>query len=307
MKKTLLIALLATTMTVPNAYSASSARNGATDNRIKTFVYDEHEVYRIKGYYGYSTTLQFSKKEQIESINLGDSVAWSVTPLKSHRNIMMIKPLLENAHSNMTVITDKRIYSFELSAAKSNVPWNGRIAYRLMFKYPQEQDMLLANFADQYPRQKASEAVISENVSPDAWNLDYTFSGSKTLHPVRTFDDGKFTYFQFSDIETTPAIFLVDEDGKESLINFTRKGKYIVVERLGRQFTLRDGDDVVACIFNESFPERKADPLSPAIISDQAERPAQASDEIIVEEHTKDGIKYSTFPARYNEKKQDRD
>ncbi len=38
------------------------------------------------------------------------------------------------------------------------------------------------------------------------------------------------------------------------------QGKYLVVESLGRQFTLRDGD-TTTCIFNDSYPDIEADPL----------------------------------------------
>lgn len=266
MKRPLLYTLLAATLISPPAFAGTKPRDGAMDGRIKTFVYDEQEVYRVRGYYGYSTTLQFSPEEAIESISLGDSVAWQATPVKSHRNILMIKPLLKDAHSNMTVLTTKRIYSFELSAAKSTVPWNDNISYRLTFQYPDEQDEALANFAALHEPGYTNHANVSTHVAPDSWNFDYSFSGSHTLHPVRTFDNGKFTYFQFADMETTPAIFVVDEQGEESLVNFTRQGKYIVVERLARQFSLRDGPDIVACIFNEGFPERSdQDPLSPSL------------------------------------------
>jgi type IV secretion system protein VirB9 len=269
MKHPLLYALLAATLIAPPAVAGTKPRDGAMDGRIKTFVYDEQEIYRVKGYYGYSTTLQFSPQEVIESISLGDSVAWQATPVTSHRNILMIKPLLKDAHSNMTVLTTKRIYSFELSAANSTVPWNENISYRLTFQYPDEQDETLANFAALHEPGYTNHANVTPHVAPDTWNFDYSVSGHHTLHPVRTFDNGTFTYFQFADTETTPAIFVVDDRGEESLVNFTRQGKYIVVERLGRQFSLRDGPDIVACIFNEGFPERSEhDALSPGLTND---------------------------------------
>jgi type IV secretion system protein VirB9 len=74
MKHTLICTLLAATLLSPPADAGANPRNGAMDGRLKTFVYDEHEVYRVKGYYGYSTTLQFSPKEVVETISLGDSL-----------------------------------------------------------------------------------------------------------------------------------------------------------------------------------------------------------------------------------------
>jgi|688.fasta_scaffold112610_6 type IV secretion system protein VirB9 len=299
MKNTILTALITAALLSHPLHAAVNPRAGVADQRIKTFVYDEQEVYQIMGYYGYSTTIQFAKSEIVETVSLGDSAAWQVIPTKSHRNTLMIKPLLDNAHSNLTVLTNKRVYSFELSAAKSTSPRNHKISYRIAFQYPADEDQELANYSSYYSSQSA-HASLNEEATPDAWNFDYTFSGNKTLHPVRTFDDGKFTYFQFSNIETTPAIYTVDEHGKESLINFVRKGKYIVVEKLARQFTLRDGKEIIACIFNEGFPERKdANHLTPKIISDIPE--PHPSEEIIIKE-SKETFDLSKFPSKKRKK-----
>ena len=44
---------------------------------------------------------------------------------------------------------------------------------------------------------------------------------------------------------------MVNPDRKEALVNWRAEGKYIVVEKIGAQFTLRAGPNQVACIFNE--------------------------------------------------------
>ena len=98
--------------------------------------------------------------------------------------------------------------------------------------------------------------------SLDQLNFDYAYSGDTDLRPLRAFDDGKFTYFQFADIKRTPAIFSVDKDGNEALINYSHQGRYIVVESLARQFTFRDGDSHT-CIFNQAFPHLNYDDLAP--------------------------------------------
>ena len=69
---------------------------------------------------------------------------------------------------------------------------------------------------------------------------------------MKIFDNGTFTYFEFDQRTDSPAIFLVDANQNESLVNGVREGKYVVVHRVGQQFTLRNGD-VVTCIFNDAF------------------------------------------------------
>jgi type IV secretion system protein VirB9 len=49
-----------------------------------------------------------------------------------------------------------------------------------------------------------------------------------------------------------PAIFVVDKQGKESLANSRMRGQYVVIERLARQFSLRNGK-TVSCVFNDHF------------------------------------------------------
>ena len=48
-------------------------------------------------------------------------------------------------------------------------------------------------------------------------------------------------------------------------MNFTTQGPYLVVQRTGRQFTLRDGD-ISTCIFNEAYVRPTGKQGSPAPI-----------------------------------------
>ena len=91
------------------------------------------------------------------------------------------------------------------------------------------------------------------------YNFEYTISGPESVSPIKIFDDGKFTYFEFKDKESElPAIFYVNRDSTEGLINYRVNGPYIVVESLRERFTLRHGDDVV-CVYNENLiKEREA-------------------------------------------------
>ena len=50
-----------------------------------------------------------------------------------------------------------------------------------------------------------------------------------------------------------PAFFAVDPDGNESVVNYRMEGKYVVIERVGSLFTLRDGEEAL-CLFNENKP-----------------------------------------------------
>ena len=130
------------------ALAERSAKPGTADARIKSYTYHENEVYYLKGHYGFTMVIEFSPKEKVESISIGDSEAWQVLP-GSRKNLIYIKPLEQNAETNMTVLTSKRIYTFELAAAKASSPKAGDLTFRVKFRYPEEETLELANFGNE--------------------------------------------------------------------------------------------------------------------------------------------------------------
>ena len=93
-----------------------------------------------------------------------------------------------------------------------------------------------------YPTPVVNHAKPTTPPQPKAVNTAYRFSGSPQLVPKHVFDDGQFTYFEISSSGAVPAIFAVDDkSGKESTVNTRRQGKYLVVQRIAPQFTLRQG------------------------------------------------------------------
>ena len=248
------------------ALADKTARSGAADARIKSFTYSENDVYYLKGHYGFTTVLEFSPKEKVESISIGDSEAWQVIP-GSRKNLIYIKPLEQNAETNMTILTSKRIYTFELAASKATSPKANDLTFRVKFKYPEEETLELASFG----YKPAGKYDPLDGADASAWNFDYSYAGDKNLRPKRVFDDGTFTYFDFKKPDVTPAVFSVDEQGNESLVNFNVEGSYIVVNSIGRQFTLRDGDSAT-CIFNDAYPKEKGKQSSPVPIAEIQEK-----------------------------------
>ena len=49
-----------------------------------------------------------------------------------------------------------------------------------------------------------------------------------------------------------PAIFVVNDQGYEAIVNFRIVDEYLVIEQVAGQFTLRSGGDVV-CVYNNSL------------------------------------------------------
>ncbi len=107
-----------------------------TDNRIKTYIYNPNEVYLLVLHYGFQSYIEFSNNEEINTISLGDSYAWKITPLG---NRLFIKPLEKNIRTNMTIITSKKTYQFDLVAKEVEDGDDEKdLVYVIRFYYPKK-------------------------------------------------------------------------------------------------------------------------------------------------------------------------
>jgi type IV secretion system protein VirB9 len=70
--------------------------------------------------------------------------------------------------------------------------------------------------------------------------------------PVSAWDDGVQTTLRFGESAEQPAIFVRNDDGTESLLNFSMHNDQVVVQRLARQLVLRRGK-LRGCVLNESY------------------------------------------------------
>ena len=225
------------------AHALQSPRPIATDSRIRTVRYSPNEVYQFIGHYGFQSTIEFEENEKVQTVSIGDSVAWQINP---SGNRIFLKPVEQNALTNMTVITDKRSYLFELHAEETQDIRDVNMVFTMRFVYPQS-DTDSVQFAQ-------FESLPDIEKHPEKFNFKYTIRGSNVIEPLRIFDDGQFTYFEFRDKNAEiPAFFRVNSSGNEELINFRKRGDYIVVERVTSRFTLRRGADIL-CVYNETMP-----------------------------------------------------
>ena len=201
---------------------AAPAQAQMPNAHVQTVYWDPDQIIPITGAPGWQITVEFAPDERIENVAIGDALAWQVVPNKRARNLFL-KPLLKNAATNMTVLTDRRRYIFALDTGprKASTPWVVR------FEYPPPPVVLSAE-------------LVEEEV-PVVKNYAYAKSGDAALLPAQIWDDGRMTYFQFEDNASVPAIFLGKPGKGEALVNSTMRGRTVVVQQLGTIFTLRQG------------------------------------------------------------------
>ena len=105
----------------------------ATDSRIKTFVYSENDVFNLVTHYGYQSNVEFGLTEQIERVSLGETSSWQIVP---DGRRLFVRALTTNAHTNMTVITNRHAYPFDLTSVPTPTTPNEELAYVVRFFYP---------------------------------------------------------------------------------------------------------------------------------------------------------------------------
>jgi len=228
------------------AIKASSAaqlpRYLGSERKFRSYIYNPNDVYRYVGHYTYQGFIEFAEDEKIGTISMGDPSLWL---FESLGNRLFLKPVGENfSETNMTVITNQKVYHFELLAREASGIMDKDLIFVVKFIYPDEKDKNIV----QFPKVPLTDEPDLRDLS--IYNFNYQYTGEPTIAPIRVFDNGEFTYFQFSKKSAEiPAIFTVDAGGYESLVNFRSAGEYIVVERLAPQYTLRNGSDIV-CVYN---------------------------------------------------------
>lgn len=233
----------------------------AEDTRIVERHYDPAEIVRVEGRANVQAMIRFGEDEHIENVAIGDSQQWQVTPNR-RANLLFVKPLADRAATNMTVVTDKHTYLFDLVAS----PAHRNPLYVLAFAYPDapEDDATeLAEIAPQGPN--AAELAAANDpysvVDPALLNHAWVSNGDPALIPAQVYDDGEATFLTWSAGATLPAILVKDHEGTEGPVNFAVRGDQIVVDGVPREIVLRAGDDS-ATLLNQG-PARP--PRSPAL------------------------------------------
>ena len=227
------------------AYAVQLPRALGKEKRFRTYVYNPNDVYRYVGYYLNQSYIEFEEGEVIQTISMGDPTPWLTNILG---NKLFLKPTGSYPQTTMTIFTNKRSYYFELDAMEPSSVDENDILFFVKFVYPTSNDKNIVKFnvkkqRDDYP----------DLTDLSKYNFNYEFAGAPAIAPIKVFDDGVFTYMEFkTDNAEIPAIFAVNEQGYETLVNFRIVDEYVVIEQVAGQLTLRSGGDVV-CVYNNSL------------------------------------------------------
>ncbi len=232
-------------LTIGQVFAVQVPRSLGREKRFKTYVYNPNDVYRYVGYYLNQAYIEFEEGETLQTISMGDPTPWLTSVLG---NKLFLKPVGSYPQTTMTIFSNKRTYYFELDAMEPDNVNPDDIPFFIKFVYPSSDDKNIVKFnvttrRDDYP----------DLTDLSKYNFNYEFAGTPSIAPIKVFDDGVFTYMEFkTDNAEIPAIFAVNDQGYETLVNFRVVDEYIVIEQVAGQFTLRSGGDIV-CVYNNSL------------------------------------------------------
>jgi type IV secretion system protein VirB9 len=244
-----------------------------TDTRIKTLVYNENEVYKLKFHYGYQSHIEFALDEEIELISIGESFSWKLTPIGRR---LFIRPLDVSSHTNMTVVSNKASYEFDFRSGEYDGSSDEELVYKIKFyhppinpepKFPNKiaKKSSPARVLPQMPKYDKTppaqinldlDEKISGRKKGERLSFDYSMSGeSKAIKPLRVYNNGKETFFKFKNSNfIVPKISIVDSYGNEIPTKQKERNGYIVIPEVAKQFTLRMNNELI-CVFNSVSQE----------------------------------------------------
>lgn len=235
------------------AHAGEVPRPSKTDPRVTRIVYGPEKVVQLLGQYGMSTLVVLHPGDQIKAFTGGYLDAWKLNNLGNKFTVGLAKP---DANTNLSVVVERadggeRTYHFELliDPRTAGKPTRFGVPMQVTFEFPQ----------DRVVAQQRTNMELDLRRGRGTYNTKYSAQGADSLRPRAAWDDGTFTYLLFHGQTDRPAVFAVDDYGNESLVNTHRPDQndhdLIALHKIGRQFVLRRGPDVV-CIYNEGPIDR---------------------------------------------------
>jgi len=260
---------LATITAVTSTFAVATP---IADPRLREVTYDPAAVVTLPVKRGVVSLIVLGDDEAIAEVAAGrggdcakPEAAWCITAQPGSRHLFVKAKSTANAPNNVVVITDHRTHSFRLVVLADDDP--EQPVYRLIVKVPATPLINTARSASAdsvphvslpvLPAMPSPNEVVAERLQakPQVVNTRYSIAEgqhAEDIVPTLVFDDGRFTYLQFSGNREVPAVFQVLGDGNEALVNTRMEDDLLVVDRVSRRLVLRAGSAVVG-LWNEAF------------------------------------------------------
>tara|TARA_R110002074_G_scaffold144628_1_gene292477 strand:+ start:16705 stop:17397 length:693 start_codon:yes stop_codon:yes gene_type:complete len=224
--KSLLCAALLASLASP-ALSEATPRPMRVDARSATATYQEGQVYKINTQLKRVTLITLAPGERFLDFKAGDTESFMFAATDGG-NAILVKPVIGGAVTNGVIVTNRRFYLVELHESAHRRPH-----YAVNFSAP-----------------AGSGGGTSKTSVPAGQPKTYSItvqSKGAEIAPIKVWDDGQRTYFQFDADAPTPSIYRADAQGREYIVNGRTDGTTSTVGRRSDRWVIRYGDQYI-CI-----------------------------------------------------------
>lgn len=245
---------------VQQAQALQEPSSSEYDSRLKSVSYNPDDVVKVDSVLGVQTHIIIDPSEKYITHAWGDPDAWSFSHKLNH---YFIKPKDAMSDTNLTIVTDKREYNFDVRFydepydKKGKTSFDKRMTFRIKFRYPEIEAAIARKKAEQERLEKQTKEVRRVG-----YNINYSMNGDvSSIAPMNVWDDGIFTYIKFGPGQEIPVVFYVGDDGEESIVGQHSAGankEIVVMHRVGGKWYLRLGKKVVG-LYNNSVKRVEAD------------------------------------------------
>ncbi|MEQ8922491.1 MAG: TrbG/VirB9 family P-type conjugative transfer protein [Marinovum algicola] len=225
MTRLILTAVTAAALMTTPAFAERAPVTMGQDARVRHVTFNASDVIRIDTHLRVNTSIELGPGERINQVLIGDSVSFEVEVL-SNRNVVSIKPVEARTATNMTIYTNRRAVAFSLTEGRSKTH-----SFRVVVNFPEDR-----------PKHR--------QLTGGRRDLGYQYAGSGDLRPLRVWNDGRSTFFEFRP-GLRPSIFGLNGKGYEITLNSQTRGEIVRVPGIRDAYTIRMGETFV-CITRDT-------------------------------------------------------
>lgn len=224
-----------------------SAPIGGTNGFI-TFPYGTNQVSIVCAPF-HVCDVALQPGEQINSVNVGDSVRWSIEPALTGSGAeevqhVIIKPREVGLETSLVVATTRRAYYLRLRSHKT------RYMPQVAFSYPDDSAAKFTHLKTRQQRDLKEKTIPHTTDYLPKLSFDYDVEGQAAWKPVRVYNDGARTVIEMPSSMTqaeAPILLIVRKEGglfseaEEVMVNYQLQGSRYVVDTVFRKAVLVAG------------------------------------------------------------------
>ena len=257
---TLMFILLAATFVGGIAQAAQTPTPASGDARMRSVAYQLDDVVNVVTTLGSTLAIQFADSETVQDIWVSDS-AKKDCKVQGAGNIALIKPATAMPAAPMFVRTALqnggfRLYTFQLQVKEGDTAeGTPDTMFRIRFAYPADEaaaKRAAAAITWREGQERRTQTRLAAATAAKPVNWRFVAQGDQNLVPSETWDDGQSTFLRFTGNVRIPAVYVINPDGKETLVNYSVEAGLVTIHQTAPQFRLRDGDTVLA-LFNRAW------------------------------------------------------